>query len=68
VERHLAERHANRPPWTIVVREPGDVASAASGAAGSASHLPWHCAMCKQVAASSTEMLAHLRYNHGIHR
>ena len=56
IEHHLNEKHPNRPPWQIIVREPDDpdVKRRQNAPKNNPVEMPWHCSMCKQVTASST--------------
>ena len=51
VEHHLNEKHPNRPPWQIIVREPDDpdVKRRQNTSKSNPVEMPWHCSMCKQV-------------------
>ena len=72
IERHLSEKHSNRSPWQITVREPNDqevrnsARSQTSNKSNDPNALPWHCSMCKQTSASCSEILAHVQSSHGI--
>ena len=68
INLHLNEKHPNRPQWQIIVREPDDtvVKRLQNTIKPPVTPTPWHCSMCKQVAAAADEMLVHIKAVHGI--
>lgn len=73
MELHLLDKHPNRSPWLIPVRKPEDAEIKRQQQNPSLptpekamSALPWRCCLCKQVASTSDEMMAHVESSHGI--
>lgn len=71
IEYHLKEKHPNRPPWRILVRDPTDaevkrLQNTNQNADKGAQTSLWNCSLCKQVAASAANMLIHVESNHGV--
>lgn len=73
IEYHLTEKHPNRPPWQIIVRDPSDPEikrlqgpNNSQGTEKGGPATPWNCSLCKQVAATAADMQAHVEANHGI--
>ena len=71
--RHLLEKHPNRPPWLIPVRKPDDADikrlqqnSSSPEKTRATPTMPWRCCLCKQMASTSDDMLAHIESTHGI--
>ena len=71
IEFHLTEKHPNRSPWWIIVRDPSDpdikrLQGASSAEKGGSAATPWNCSLCKQVATTAADMQAHVESNHGV--
>lgn len=71
IEYHLTEKHPNRPPWQIIVRDPSDVEikrmqGSSQSFEKSGQTTPWNCSLCKQVAATAADMLVHVDISHGV--
>ena len=67
IEHHLIEKHPNRPPWQIIIREPDDTGVKRLQNSNKSGQMEnsWHCSMCKHVSACRTEILAHAQSCHG---
>ena len=73
LEYHLTEKHPNRPPWLIQVRDPSDdevkrMQSTSSSTSDESLHpaTPWNCSLCRHVAATAADMLVHIDITHGV--
>lgn len=73
IEFHLTEKHPNRPPWQIIVRDPSDPevkslqnANSAQNAEKSGLTTPWNCSLCKFTGATEEDMILHVNSIHGV--
>ena len=64
IERHLGDKHPNRPPWQVIIREPEE--DGVKRNQGKSEGAPWHCSLCKHAAPSCEEIAAHAKSSHGV--